>query len=60
MVSLDEREAIVLYRFLMAREEQLDADLVPLLTRIERHLYEWMSIEEVEALSRGTSADEAG
>lgn len=59
MVNLSENEAVALYRFIKAREEELDAGLVPVFTRIERHLYETMSIEEVEALSRGTLEDEA-
>jgi hypothetical protein len=58
-VDLSEKEAVALYRFIKAREEELNVDLVPVFTRIERHLYETMSIEEVEALSHVKFEDEA-
>jgi hypothetical protein len=59
MVDLSEKEAVALYRFIKAREEELNVDLVPVFTRIERHLYETMSIEEVEALSHVKFEDKA-
>ena len=58
-MDLSEKEAVALYRFIKAREEELNVDLVPVFTRIERHLYETMSIEEVEALSHVKFEDEA-
>ena len=58
-MDLSEKEAVALYRFIKAREEELNVDLVPVFTRIERHLYETMSIEEVEALSHVKFEDKA-
>ena len=63
MVSLSENEMIALYRFLRAREESLDVRLVPLLTRIEKKLYDKLSIEDLEGLSKsglkkGSASDE--
>jgi hypothetical protein len=51
MIELLHQEAIALYRFLKPREEVLGADLIPLLRKIERALYEGMSIEDVEQLT---------
>ena len=43
-------ELISLYRFLKAREAELDYPTDRLLERIERRLYEGLSIEEMERL----------
>jgi hypothetical protein len=51
MIELSDKDAICLFRFLKKSETELEECLVPLLTRIERVLYETMSIEEVERLS---------
>ena len=51
MIEINDEDAICLFRLLKSRGVELDECLVPLLTRIERLLYETMSIEEVERLS---------
>ena len=51
MIELSEKDAICLFRFMKKSEAELEICLVPLLTRIERVLYETMSIEDLERLS---------
>ena len=43
-------EIIALYRLLERNQEQLSPRLVPLLDRVERRLYNYLSIEEIESL----------
>ena len=52
MVTLDNTETVDLYRLLKLNEEHLGSNLLPLLFRIERKLYETMSIEDVERLTK--------
>ncbi len=51
MLEINEEEAICLYRLLKKQEADLDNRLIRLLTKIERMLYEKLSIEELERLS---------
>lgn len=43
-------EMIPLYRLLLTHQETLSPALCGLLTRIERRLYEHLSIEEIESI----------
>lgn len=54
-MKLMESESVPLYQFLKMHEVNLDRRLLPLLSRLERVLYEQLSIEEIEAL--GTDND---
>ena len=51
MLEINQEEAICLYRLLKKQESDLDNRLIRLLTKIERMLYETLSIEELERLS---------
>mgnify|MGYP006310781103 FL=1 len=51
MLEINQEEAICLYRLLKKQESDLDNRLIRLLTKIERMLYEKLSIEELERLS---------
>lgn len=51
MLEINQEEAICLYRLLKKQESNLDNRLIRLLTKIERMLYEKLSIEELERLS---------
>jgi len=50
-LELSDNEEIELYVLLKPREAILSADLAGLLRRIERSLYQRMTIEELERLS---------
>lgn len=56
MIEISYEDAICLYRFMKKSETELEECLVPLLTRIERVLYETMSIEDLERLSSGRNS----
>ena len=51
--ELSVEEVKELYAFLKVREDQLPRQLLPLLNRLERKLFSELTIEELEALSRG-------
>ena len=51
MLEINEDETLCLYRFMKKQEEDLENCLVRLLTRVEKKLYETMSIEELEHLA---------
>lgn len=55
-LSLSDAEVEELYVALKPREAVLPATLVSLLTRLERSLYQRLTIEELERLSRRSSA----
>lgn len=49
-VPLSGREVVTLYRMLKPREQELHGDQERLLNRIERALYQGLSIEDMERL----------
>ncbi len=51
-LSLSDKEVEELYVELKPREGALAAPLIPLLTRLERSLYQRLTLEELERLSR--------
>ena len=51
MVELDLEEVICLYQFMKKEETALDNCLVRLLSKVERTLYQRMSIAEIERLT---------
>ncbi len=51
-LSLSDKEVEELYAALKPREAELPASLVPLLGRLERSLYQRLTIGELERLSR--------
>ena len=53
-------EAVALFRFLKSHEESISSDVVPIMTRIERELYGFMSIEEIERLSKNDEGSITG
>ena len=59
MISLSEREAVALYKYLKSQEISLEDDLLAVLSRIEKKLYERLSIEEMEQLARCRPGDGA-
>lgn len=52
MITLGNREVIGLYLNLKNQEETIDSELQSILSRIERLLYEKLSVEEIENLSK--------
>lgn len=50
MDELTGRETVGIYLFLKKREEELDATLTQLLIRIEKRLFDRLSIEQFEQL----------
>jgi len=52
MINLDNNEIMGLYLNLKRQENSLDPTLLNLLSRIERLLYENISVEEIENLSK--------
>ncbi len=49
-IRIDGRELVALFLFLRARESELDERTSAVLARMERYLYERLSIEELEKL----------
>ncbi len=56
-VELDGKDVEKLYVFLHTHEKELGKGLISLKSRIERLLYEELSIEEMEKLEEETSCD---
>ena len=50
MIPLDVKEIVPLYLSLSSFGGTLEPRLVPLLTRLERYLYEHLTVEEMERL----------
>ncbi|HDQ14908.1 MAG TPA: hypothetical protein ENN41_08870 [Sediminispirochaeta sp.] len=50
MISLENRDVIALFLFLREREDELDGVLQGLYQRLQRDLFEKLSIEEMESL----------
>ena len=51
MMKIDASEALGLYVFLKSRESETDSCLGGLLTRIERLIYDKLSVEELENIT---------
>lgn len=49
-MELGDRETVALYLFLQKREDELDDTLFTLFTKIQKRLYEELSIEEMESI----------
>ncbi len=49
-MDLSDREIVGIYIFLKRREEELDDTLFSFYTRLQRLLYEELSIEEMESI----------
>jgi hypothetical protein len=52
MLSISPEEAEELYSVLKPLEERLPPRLLVVLTRVERSLYERLTVQEIEGLSR--------
>ena len=50
MITFTDDEIMALYAFLKSKEDELDIKLLPLLSRMERQLYQQLSIDELENL----------
>ena len=50
MVGLERREIVPLYLNLSGQGKALDVNLVPVLDRLERFLYDRLTVEEMERL----------
>ena len=50
MIELKSRQTIALYLFLKNREDELDQALLELYNEIQRNLFLYLSIEEIESL----------
>lgn len=50
MIELKSRQTIALYLFLKQREEKLDEPLLQLYDELQRNLFSYLSIEEMESL----------
>lgn len=51
MISLEKREIIPLYLALSALGADLDIRLMPILDRLERHLFSRLTVDEMERLA---------
>ena len=51
MIEIRKEEIIPLFRFCNKHQESLDLQLRSLFSRLERYLYERLSIDEMETLS---------
>ena len=49
-LELNDKEMIVLYKYLKKREEEIPTQLLMILKRLEEKLYDNLTIEEIEAL----------
>ena len=58
MTDPEREETVSLYALLSRHEEELDTVLRNLKTRLERELYAFMSIAELEDIISGTKASE--
>ena len=50
MIELKSRQIVALYLFLKHREDELDEPLLQLYNEIQRKLFSYLSIEEMESL----------
>ena len=50
MIELKSRQIVALYLFLKHREDELDETLLQLYNEIQRKLFSYLSIEEMESL----------
>ncbi len=50
MIELKSRQLIALYLFLKNREDELDDSLTSLYNELQRNLFYYLSIEEIESL----------
>lgn len=57
MIQLDKDDLVPLFMLLANHENELDMTLMKLKGRIERDLYTYMSIEDLEGLLRGEEID---
>lgn len=53
MIEIESGEVIHLFRLMRRHQDELSAALLPLYSRLERRLYESLSIKEMEELSEG-------
>ena len=50
MIEIKSRQVIGLYLFLSSREDELDEPLQQLYNELQRNLFSYLSIEEIESL----------
>ncbi len=50
MIELKSRQTVALYLFLKQREDELDDPLLQLYNELQRKLFSYLSIEEMESL----------
>jgi hypothetical protein len=50
MIEMKSRQMVALYLFLKQREDELDEPLLQLYNELQRNLFTYLSIEEMESL----------
>lgn len=50
MIEMKSRQMVALYLFLKQREDELDEPLLQLYNELQRNLFSYLSIEEMESL----------